>query len=469
MKNTTLKRMLIATTTLVAVLAAPMQSMAAFSYPEYPKGTAYFDYVFATDGEETIDFTDEAMDMEDGDVEFFISDDEDEAEFYLGMAGARFDRVYFNLEDALVLEDEDAEAIWEYYDGDDWVELDVEANRSGGLSTVNTRYVDFEMPMDWEKTEVNEEEGYFVRVLPGDDVDATAVAEEMSARAYTFEIRLKNTNGDEIENLDIKEFDLKKGSNNGIYGMIELGDGAYLFATQSEGDDNTFTFEVNAEQYLSRGVYIEPDTDDVPVYSRTLQYRKDWMPLDEREYCPTPFVDIDNHWSQSTIRELYCKNVFEDKKYFHPKTSMDRAEFLKLLLEVAEVELDYDDEEVYGDVEEGDWHFEYVMTAYEMGIIDDARNFYPERSMDRAEAVAMAVRLAAEIADVNMDSDRTPFRDVSSFAWYASYVRTAYNYQVVVGFEDGTFQPNKTMSRAEGATVVNNFWYAFVRNNQFND
>lgn len=464
MKGRTIKNMLLSAITMAAVLAVPFQSMASVD-EVISGGTANFDFVFAVSEDETIDYSSEAESSEEDNAVFFLEEDTTEVSFYMGMGDAMFDRVYFELDDAIVLDDEDDEVVWEYYDGSDWEELDVDPSKSGGLTTVDTRYVDLEIPSDWEKTTVEDEEGYFVRLTPSSDVEEGGEVEQISARAYTVDVRLKNDNGDELDDLEDNDFQAENGSDDNIYGVLNMGDGRYLIAIQTEGDDTEYTLEVNAEKYNSRGINVEGDTMDVPVYSRTLTYRPAWIPEDEREYCPTPFIDIDNHWVQSTIRELYCKGVFEDTYYFKPNVSMKRAEFIKLLLEISDVEIgNYDeDDEEYRDVEEGDWYFDYVMTAYDLDIVDDATYFNPEDSMSRAEATAMAIRLAAELKDVNMDDSDTRFSDVSRNDWYAEYVKTAFNYQIIVGYQDGTFRGDNNVTRAEGATIVNNFWYAFVR------
>ena len=46
------------------------------------------------------------------------------------------------------------------------------------------------------------------------------------------------------------------------------------------------------------------------------------------------------------------------------------------------------------------------------------------------------------------------FSDVSSSAWYAKAVNTLVELKVLSGYEDGTFRPGRTVSRAEFVTAV---------------
>ena len=44
---------------------------------------------------------------------------------------------------------------------------------------------------------------------------------------------------------------------------------------------------------------------------------------------------------------------------------------------------------------------------------------------------------------------KNPFKDVDLNQWYAPYVIANYNYGVVKGYGDGTFQPSKQVSNGE--------------------
>ena len=46
-------------------------------------------------------------------------------------------------------------------------------------------------------------------------------------------------------------------------------------------------------------------------------------------------------------------------------------------------------------------------------------------------------------------SDNTTFSDVSSDAWYAQDVATCAKFEIVKGFGDGAFKPEKSLTRGE--------------------
>ena len=47
------------------------------------------------------------------------------------------------------------------------------------------------------------------------------------------------------------------------------------------------------------------------------------------------------------------------------------------------------------------------------------------------------------------------FNDVSDGYWAAAYIKAAAKHGWINGYEDGTFRPNNTITRAEVTTIVN--------------
>jgi len=79
-----------------------------------------------------------------------------------------------------------------------------------------------------------------------------------------------------------------------------------------------------------------------------------------------------------------------------------------------------------------------------------ANRFSPDRAVNRAEFTAMLVRSLA-LPIVSTDSG---FSDVDANAWYAGVIATAAEYGLVNGYSDGTFRPQKTITREEIAAMV---------------
>lgn len=71
--------------------------------------------------------------------------------------------------------------------------------------------------------------------------------------------------------------------------------------------------------------------------------------------------------------------------------------------------------------------------------------FEPERNITRAEFAAMIVKGLG----IKLDDYSGKFTDVGASSWCAKYVETAYNYGLVLGYEDGTFKPNDIITREQ--------------------
>jgi large repetitive protein len=96
---------------------------------------------------------------------------------------------------------------------------------------------------------------------------------------------------------------------------------------------------------------------------------------------------------------------------------------------------------------------------------DGAGSYSPNRNVTRAEFAALLVRaLGLETSGQN-----TAFTDVSSDAWYASAVKTAYDHQLLGGYGDGTFRPGQSITRQEMARMILNATKASGRNETLGD
>lgn len=74
----------------------------------------------------------------------------------------------------------------------------------------------------------------------------------------------------------------------------------------------------------------------------------------------------------------------------------------------------------------------------------------------RAEAASIFARILAK----QMEADTTypsKFSDIKSGKWYSNNVAYLESFSILSGYQDGTFKPNNKITRAEFATMINNF------------
>ncbi|TNJ65127.1 hypothetical protein FE784_17240, partial [Paenibacillus hemerocallicola] len=76
--------------------------------------------------------------------------------------------------------------------------------------------------------------------------------------------------------------------------------------------------------------------------------------------------------------------------------------------------------------------------------------FNPDRNITRAEFAAIIVRGLG----LRLDGGAASFSDVKGSDWYYSAIRTAYDYKLISGFEDGRFRPNDNITREQAMTIV---------------
>ena len=105
----------------------------------------------------------------------------------------------------------------------------------------------------------------------------------------------------------------------------------------------------------------------------------------------------------------------------------------------------------YSDVTRADWYNTAVSTLSSMGIITGYPDgtFRPNAAITRAEFAAIAARF-----DSNGDKTTAKFSDIATH-WAKDEISIAYNNGWITGYPDGTFGPQRDITRAETMTLVN--------------
>jgi len=78
--------------------------------------------------------------------------------------------------------------------------------------------------------------------------------------------------------------------------------------------------------------------------------------------------------------------------------------------------------------------------------------FDPDAPITRAQFLSIVIR-ALGLSDRGANAN---FSDIADGAWYAGVAAKATEYGIVRGYEDGTFRPNKTITRAEAFVIAAN-------------
>ena len=108
----------------------------------------------------------------------------------------------------------------------------------------------------------------------------------------------------------------------------------------------------------------------------------------------------------------------------------------------------------YSDVPEGAWYFVAVGTLGGWRVINGYEDgtFRPETPITRAELVTAAVKLTG--IDIS-EAAECSFTDVSTTHLDYGYIAAAVNAGIINGYADGSFRPEKSVTRAEAVTIIN--------------
>lgn len=77
--------------------------------------------------------------------------------------------------------------------------------------------------------------------------------------------------------------------------------------------------------------------------------------------------------------------------------------------------------------------------------------FKPDNSINRAEFLKLIIEGSSIPTDI---STNTPFPDVDHQAWYGPYIRKAYEQGWIQGYTDGTFRPAQSISKVEAIKII---------------
>lgn len=134
---------------------------------------------------------------------------------------------------------------------------------------------------------------------------------------------------------------------------------------------------------------------------------------------------------------------------FRPRTTINRAEFLKILVGGLSSEELHGETGCFRDVSR-EWFAQYVCAAKRLGWIDGYSDgtFKPSRTINRAEAMKiLTIALRVERAQLS-----TQLWDVFADSWFAPYVARG----VAIGIvkPSGPFFPDSGLTRGDAAIWI---------------
>ena len=119
----------------------------------------------------------------------------------------------------------------------------------------------------------------------------------------------------------------------------------------------------------------------------------------------------------------------------------------------------------FGDVKAGEWYAKPVYQAKVLGYVNGLRNadlFAPTKTITRGDVACILFNMAGgddiyEGSKNELGGFDTGFNDVNPNMYYAKAIQWAESIDVVNGYGDGSFAPDKLVSREEFACMLANF------------
>lgn len=174
------------------------------------------------------------------------------------------------------------------------------------------------------------------------------------------------------------------------------------------------------------------------------------------------FTDVPSaHWAKDAIESLYKAGVISGtgNGMMEPDRQVTREEFVKMAaiafgLEDGAVQSSFDD------VSTERWSYRFISSLAAKGIVNGVgEGIFNATGVITRQDMAVIISRIADYKGVQLEKKREyiEFSDMEQIAAYASdAVSYLYECGIVNGFEDGSFRPASTTTRAQAAALIYN-------------
>ena len=280
-----------------------------------------------------------------------------------------------------------------------------------------------------------------------------------SAPEETFEVVIKQLRGEQMS--DGEATLSGKGGRKDFTGFEQLtytAAGTYYY-TIGETDNNTRYMRYDSSLYTLTVVVIEGRdglavsdvyyTDDAGKVSRSFP-----IAFNNTYDRKTGTVVIPTTPSQLNTDDHYAYVIGYPDGSVHPNGEITRAEVATIFFRLLRDDVrsaNFTTYNAYTDVSADKWYNNPISTMSRLGIIKGYPDgtFRPNDPITRAEFAAIAARF-----DEHKAAKLASFTDIYGH-WAVSEISLAYENGWIKGYNDGTFRPNRNITRAEAMALIN--------------
>lgn len=192
--------------------------------------------------------------------------------------------------------------------------------------------------------------------------------------------------------------------------------------------------EPTRKGYTFAGWYTEP------VYQNKWDFSKNTVTENKTLYAS---------WTKTETHNAYIFGYGNGK--FGPNDTITRAQAAQIFYNLLK---DHGDtRSSFSDVAKDAWYYDAVTVLSGLGIASGYADgtFKPNEAITREDFAVMAARFAG----LAQKSGATGFTDVPETHKSAGYIKAAVEAGYIFGYGDGTFGPDRSITRAETVTIVN--------------
>jgi len=164
------------------------------------------------------------------------------------------------------------------------------------------------------------------------------------------------------------------------------------------------------------------------------------------------YADVkSNNWAYEAVTEMSNKEIVKGypNGSFLPNNTVTYGEFIKMALIAATGE-------DTGNSETGNWAEKYYDKAleYKYFTVYDINKSQLNDKITRAHMALIISSILGDVSIKNYDEIQKGITDITYKTSYEYDITKAYATGILTGYTDNTFRPDKTLTRAEAATVI---------------
>lgn len=211
------------------------------------------------------------------------------------------------------------------------------------------------------------------------------------------------------------------------------------------------------EGYIFDGWHLDEsfkeDVDKVKMTKNITVYAA-WIKDDSSDKDPTDPIEPGKVPDSLNGDDHFAYVIGYPDGSVRPQGNITRAEVAAIFFRLLKANVrdeNLTDKNSFADVAAEDWHNTAISTLAKLGIVEgrNGNSFYPDAVITRAEFASICARFDASAFTV-VDN----FTDVKNH-WAEDEIHEAAAHGWIKGYEDGTFRPNRSITRAEAMTMIN--------------